>query len=83
MRKHTVWCPELGGSADFGREIMALDHEDAACIWAQREDAESAEYWIVGGDGTTVMVCGPDGAEQAVRVTGEPSIDYRARVVKA
>ena len=79
MKKHTVWCPELGGSADDGRVIMAHNREDAACLWAHREDAESADYWIVGGDGTTVIVRGPDGAEETIRVTGEPSITYRAR----
>lgn len=79
MKKHTVWCPEIGGSADDGREVMAHDHEDAACLWAKREDAASADYWIVGGDGTTVVVRGPDGSEKNIRVSGEQDIRYRAR----
>lgn len=79
MKKHLVWCPELGSGPEDGRTIMAHDHEDAACLWARREDAESADYWIVGGEGTTVMVRGPDGKDKSVRVTGEPAIDYRAR----
>lgn len=81
MKKHLVWCPELGSNAEDGREIMAHDDEDAACLWARREDVQSADYWIVGGSGTTVVVRGPDGVERSIRVTGEPSIDYRARVL--
>lgn len=78
MKKHLVWCPELGSGPEDGREIMAHDHEDAACIWARREDAESADYWI-GGDGTVVVVRDHSGNEKTLRVTGEPDIHYRAR----
>lgn len=81
MKKHLVWCPELGSSADDGKSIMAHDHEDAACLWARREDAESADYWIVGGDGTTVVVRGPDGADRNIYVMGESAINYRGRSV--
>lgn len=80
MKKHLVWCPELGSGPEDGREIMAHDHEDAACEWARREDAESADYWIVGGDGTAVVVRDPGGDEKTLRVTGEPDIHYVARV---
>lgn len=82
MGKYLVWCAELGGGPDDGRKIMAHDHEDAACLWARREDAESADYWIVGGDGASVIVRGPDGDERALLVTGEPAIDYRARTAR-
>ena len=78
MKKHLVWCPELGGGPEDGREIVAHDHEDAACIWARREDAESADYWIVGGDGTSVVVRDSGGDEKTLRVTAEPAIHYRA-----
>lgn len=81
MKTYLVWCPELGSGPEDGRTIAAMDHEDAAQLWARREDAESADYWIVGGDGTTVIVRGPDGTENSLRVTGEPSINYRARVL--
>jgi hypothetical protein len=83
MKKHLVWCPELGSSAEDGREVMAHDAEDAACLWARNEDYRSADYWIANGDGTTVVVRGPDGSEQSLRVTGEQAIDYRARPVPA
>lgn len=79
MKKYLVWCPELGSGPEDGREFMASDHEDAACIWARREDAESSDYWIVGGDGTSVVVCDPDGDEKTLHVTAEPDIHYRAR----
>lgn len=79
MKKYLVWCPELGSGPEDGREIMAHDHEYAACIWARREDAESADYWIVGGDGTSVVVRDPDGEEKTLHVTAEPDILYQAR----
>lgn len=79
MKKYLVWCPELGSGPEDGRDIMAIDHEHAACIWARKEDAESAEYWIVGGSGASVVVRDPDGDEVTLRVTGQPDIHYQAR----
>ena len=79
MRKFLVWCPEQGSDADDARTVEAFDHEDAACKWARREDAESADYWIVGGDGAVVIVRDPDDVEETVRVTGEQDIHYSAR----
>ena len=78
MTKYLVWCPELGAAAEDGRDVTAHDFADAACIWARGEDGQSADYWIVGGDGATVMVRSPDGTEQSLRVTGEQDIHYRA-----
>ena len=77
MEKYLVWCPEFGSGPDDGREIMAHDHEDAACIWARSEDADGADYWIVGGDGASIVVRDPGGDEKALRVTGETIIQYR------
>lgn len=79
MKKYRVWCPELGSGPEDGREVMAHDPEGAACYWARREDRESADYWIVGGEGTAVVVRGPDGAEEKLWVTGEQDIHYRAK----
>jgi hypothetical protein len=76
---YVVWCPDLGSGPEDGRTIIAHNDEEAACIWARREDAESADYWIVQGCGTTVHVRSNDGTEKVLRVTGEPSIEYRAR----
>ena len=80
MSKFLVWCPELGSGPEDARTVDAVCHEEAACKWARREDAESADYWIVGGDGTTVVVRETGGDEKTLRVTGEPDIHYAARV---
>lgn len=76
---YLVWCPELGSTCDDAREIEAYSPTQAATIWAQREDAESADYWIVGGEGTTVIVRDTDEADHEYWVTGEQAIDYFAR----
>jgi hypothetical protein len=80
MKKHLVWCPDLGSGPDDGREIMAHDPEDAACLWARREDSDSADYWIVGGTDANVMVRDPQGRERALIVSGETAASYRARL---
>lgn len=77
---YLVWCPELGSVPEDGRKFLAADHESAARAWARYEDAASADYWIVGGDGATVVVRGPDGSECRIRVTGETDINYTARI---
>ena len=79
MNKYLVWCPELGSSAEDGRQFAAFDAEGAACMWARWEDAHSADYWIVQGQGTTVIVRSPDGSESGFKVTGESDIHYSAR----
>lgn len=80
MEKYLVWCPNQGSGLVDGVEIKALDPNDAACIWAQREDSESADYWIVGGSGATIVVrdlaCDK---EITLLVTGEATIHYTAR----
>lgn len=81
MATYVVWCPELGSGPDDGKTIKADDAEEAATIWARREDAESADYWIVGGDGTTVVVRDEHGQDRTIRVRGETSIVYFARAV--
>lgn len=83
MATYLVWCPELGSGPDDAKSIKANDAEHAATIWARREDAESSDYWIVGGEGTTVMVRNEWGADLRIRVRGEPSIDYFARTETA
>lgn len=79
QQAYLIWCPELGSTSDDGSSVTGYDAEDAAGTWAQREDAESADYWIVKGEGTTVIVRSPDGTEQSFRVTGEQAINYYAR----
>ena len=79
MKKYLVWCPDLGSDADDGREFMAHDPEDAACLWARREDCQSADYWIVGGTDANVKVRDPQGGVHSLIVSGESVPSYRAR----
>jgi len=76
--KYHVWCPDIGDDEN-GKTIKAASAEDAAAIWARREDAESADYWIVGGDGATVIVRNEFGVEKVIRVRGEQCIEYYSR----
>jgi len=79
QQTYLIWCPELGSTSDDGNNVTGYSAEDAAETWAQREDSESADYWIVKGEGTTVIVRSPDGTEQSFYVTGEQAINYYAR----
>lgn len=82
--EYTVWCPELGheGPDDGATVKGALDAEHAATKWAEREDAHSADYWIVGGSGTTVMVSDKYGVTRTIQVRGESRPQYYAREVE-
>lgn len=51
-----VWLPERGEDRDDARKVYACDEESAATKWAERDDAHSADYAIVGGDDATVYV---------------------------
>lgn len=82
MAIYTVWCPELSLDEADGKKIAASDAAEAATIWAQREDSESSDYWIVGGDGTTVIVRDEYGREETIRVWGERRIEYYADAVR-
>lgn len=79
----TVWCPELGheGPDDGATVKGAIDAEHAARRWAEKEDAHSADYWIVGGDGTTVNVRDTYGVVRTIRVRGEQCLHYYTREV--
>ena len=80
MRIYTVWCPDLGSDAEDGHMFKARDPQDAACQWAKREDCNSADYWIVGGQDANVMVRSSDGVDHALIVSGETVAHYRARL---
>lgn len=79
VKEYLVWCPELGQGAEDGRVVWGLDAEGAARLWALKEDAESADYWIAGGSGTEAVVRSPNGEQCVLRVTGEQTITYSAR----
>lgn len=76
-----VWCPERGQEKGDGMLIRAHSAESAAVKWAERDDAESADYLIVRGNDATVLVAEDrDGApEQRFTVSGESCPVYRAR----
>ena len=76
-----VWCPDRGQDKEDGMRIVATYAEAAAVKWAERDDAESADYMIVRGNDATVLVAEDrDGApEQSFTVSGESCPVYRAR----
>lgn len=77
--KYVVWNPEHGDRED-GREIESHSAEAAVRAWAERDDAESADYLIVRGNDATVQVW--DGErERTYIVSGESVPEYRARLV--
>ena len=81
--EYVVWCPDRGAVKEDGRHIDAFDHESAATRWAEWDDASSADYTIVGGTPTEVLVAEvEDGApEHRFTVTGETRAVYRARLL--
>lgn len=80
-----VTCKELGhDSLADGKQIDAADYYEAATKWAEREDSESADYWIVGGEIAEVKVTPVDhsnnkcGQSMKMMVTGESVPVYSA-----
>lgn len=65
MPEYDVWCPERGQTEDDARTIQAILPRVAACRWAERDDAESGDYSIVGGN--PVDLC--------VRQSGSPTVE--------
>ena len=82
-KKYCIGCVELGSTCENGSVFLAHSHEEAAEIWAQREDFESNEYWIVQGSGATVQVkeVGSTDAPKTLLVYGEQAINYYAEEV--
>ena len=84
LKKYCIGCEELGSTCEDGRVVLANCHEEAAEIWAQIEDFNSAKYWIVFGEGATVEVKeeGSLDASKKFFVRGEQSINYYAKEIK-
>lgn len=76
-----VWCPDRGSDKEDGMLVAAFTAESAATKWAERDDAESADYSIVSGNDARVIVAEDrDGApEHRFVVSGESCPVYRAR----
>jgi hypothetical protein len=54
--KFEVWCLDLGSGPAEAKSFEADCPRRAAEKWADWEDNQSADYWIVGGTIATVMV---------------------------
>ena len=82
MTTYVVWRPENGQEPEDGTVLDAYDANSAACKWAERYDADGADYLIVRGVDATVMVRAVNKpAEQyEMIVSGESVPSYRARV---
>lgn len=63
--------------------IRAIDAEEAAETWAERSDADSAEYHILSGYEPTVTVRDEDGNVTRWRVSGESEPQYRAKEIES
>jgi len=74
-----IWR-EDDGCEDDAESVHAHFPEAAVEKWAERDDAESADYLIVGGQDATVMVRAPDGDLLRYRVTGEAVPSYSAYI---
>lgn len=82
MKTYVVWREDE--EREDGRKIMADYPEQAACKWAEKDDAWSADYAIVGGDIARVLVAPEDGSSEPkfLEVYGESVPSYFARNVK-
>ena len=82
----SVWCPEHLGheGPEDGKRVHAVGPEYAAEKWAERQDSESLEYSIVGGESVVVHVVPygePEAQPKTYMVSGEPVPTYSAREV--
>ena len=79
---YVVWRPDYMQTKEDGRFIDATCPEHACREWAQREDAESADYLIVSGSDADLMVAELGSSLSPLRyiVSGESAPSYRARM---
>ena len=80
---YLVWCDSDGETEADAVEVRATDAEDAAESMAETQDADSAEYSIVGGQDATFTVKAPGGTVTRWTVSGESVPSYSAREVKS
>ncbi len=82
-RHFYVWCPARGQSDADALAITAPGPREAACEWAQHDDATSVEYDIAKGNDVTLMVRDKDNRELSEWiVSGEAVPHYSARPAK-
>jgi len=85
-----LWRPEHGGTEEDAITVYGYSAEAAVEAWAERDDRDSADYSIVGGNNATVHVrfvgdqdraralCFPT-EEMVLEVVGESVPSYTAR----
>ena len=76
--EYEIRDPEDG---DEWNKIHAPDPGTAVERWAERDDAESAEYRIVSGESVKVEVRDPDGNVTCWTVSGESVPQYSASMI--
>ena len=82
MTRYVVWRPENGQVPADGTVFDAYDANTAACKWAERYDADGADYLIVRGVEAIVIVraVNKHAEHYEMIVSGESVPRYRARV---
>jgi hypothetical protein len=84
MGRYRVWCPDLGQEQNDGQACSAIDPRTAAEEWGEWCDRTSAEYSIVAGNDSKVLVLDLDSGETTEWiVSGESVPKYTARLVVA
>ena len=79
MSEYIVWRPDCGQTQEDGRHVNAYSSASAAEAWAQKDDAESANYHIASGTPAEVMVVEVGGLSPVLyEVSGESQPVYRA-----
>lgn len=81
MKHYLVWCPDYDQARSEAKRIPAFHESQAVEAWAEKSDRESAEYAIVSGGETTVMVAEDEEGSEAIAfvVFGEAEPTYYAR----
>ena len=75
-----VWCLDWDETEASASRVHAPDPEDAATRWASDLASEDVSGAMNGVD---LMVQGPDGASQLMRLTGEATVDWTAEEVNS
>ena len=74
----SVYSPDRGEDESDAVLVRALDAEDAAEKWAERDDSDG-DYTIVGGSSVEVICISSAGVQTRWRVSGETVPQYYAR----
>lgn len=83
MTRYVVWRPDWEQTMGDGKTIEAHSPAAACEHWAEREDADSADYLIVGGNPAELMVTelGTGLPPFRYSVSGEAVPSYRATML--